>query len=175
MKKVLFKEEQQFRQWWNLLIVFVSVFSGIGFSAYALFQQIILGKQVGDSPAPNVVLIITILFLIVVLWVYLRIKLEVSVDNSGIHYRFFPLELKVKTILFAEIRKYEIRKYRPLVDYGGWGRKRSLRWGRAYNVSGDTGLQLYLNNGKKVLFGTQKPQALLYALDTAISENQKKK
>lgn len=167
MKKVLFKEAQQFRQWWNLLIVFTSVFSGIGFSAYALYQQIILGKQAGNSPAPNAVLIITVLFLMVVLWVYLRIKLEVSIDNSGIHYRFFPLELKMKTISFAEIRKYEIRKYSPLVDYGGWGRKRSLRWGRAYNISGNTGLQLYLNNGKKILIGTQKPQAMIYAMNTA--------
>lgn len=175
MNRTLFKEEQQFRQWWNLLIVVASVVSGIAFSIYALYQQLILGKQVGNEPAPNAVLAVLIVFLLFFLWFYLRLKLEVWIDNRGIHYRFFPLIFKERIISFAEIKKYEIRKYSPLLDYGGWGIKKSIRWGRAYNVSGNTGLQLYLNNGKKVLFGTQKPQAMIYAMDSAIAEIQKNK
>jgi len=175
MNRTLFKEEQQFRQWWNLLLVLASVVSGIGFSIYALYQQLILGKQVGNEPAPNAVMAILIVFLLIFLWFYLRLKLEVWIDNQGIHYRFFPLIFKERIISFAEIKKYEIRKYSPLLDYGGWGIKKSIRWGRAYNVSGNAGLQLYLNNGKKVLFGTQKPQAMLYAMDAALSEIQKNK
>lgn len=175
MNKIYFKEEQQFRQWWNVLLILASVVSGIGFSLYALYQQVVLGKQVGNSPAPNAVLVIVIFVLLLVLWVYLRLKLEVWIDNKGIHYRFFPLEFKEKIISFAEINKYEVRKYSPLGDYGGWGKKRSLRWGRAYNISGNMGLQLYLNNGKKILFGTQKPQAIIYAMDAAKTENQNNK
>lgn len=175
MNKIYFKEEQQFRQWWNVLLILASVVSGIGFSLYALYQQVVLGKQVGNSPAPNAVLVIVIFVLLLVLWVFLRLKLEVWIDNQGIHYRFFPLELKEKLISFAEINKYEVRKYSPLGDYGGWGKKRSLRWGRAYNISGNMGLQLYLNNGKKILFGTQKPQAIIYAMDAAKAENQNNK
>lgn len=175
MDKVLFKEEQQFRQWWNLIIVFGSVVSGIVFGIYALYMQVILGKQVGDEPAPNAVLVVLIVFLLFFLWVFLRLKLEVWIDNKGIHYRFFPLIYKERIISFAEIKKCEIRKYNAIRDYGGWGIKRKLRWGRAYNVSGNIGLQLYLNNGKKVLFGTQKPQAMMYAMDTAMAEIQKSK
>lgn len=175
MNKTLFKEEQQFRQWWNLLIVIASSVSGIAFSIYALYQQVVLGKQVGNEPAPNAVLVVLIVFVLFFLWFYLRLKLEVWIDNHGIHYRFFPLIFKERIISFAEIKKYEIRKYSPLGDYGGWGIKKSIRWGRAYNVSGNTGLQLYLNNGKKVLFGTQKPQAMMYAIDTAMAEIQKSK
>lgn len=175
MNRTLFKEEQQFRQWWNLLLVLASVVSGIGFSIYALYQQLILGKQVGNEPAPNAVMAILIVFLLLFLWFYLRLKLEVWIDNQGIHYRFFPLIFKERIISFAEIKKYEIRKYSPLLDYGGWGIKKSIRWGRAYNVSGNAGLQLYLNNGKKILFGTQKPQAMIYAMDTAMAEIQKNK
>jgi len=175
MNRALFKEEQQFRQWWNLLIVIASSVSGIVFSIYALYQQLVVGKQVGDEPAPNAVLAILIVFLLFFLWFYLRLKLEVWIDKLGIHYRFFPLIFKERIISFAEIKKYEIRKYSPLGDYGGWGVKKSIRWGRAYNVSGNTGLQLYLNNGKKVLLGTQKPQAMLYAMDAALSEIQKNK
>ncbi len=175
MNKTLFKEEQQFRQWWNLLVVLASTVLGIGFSLYALYQQVILEKQVGNDPAPIAVLSLLIVFLPFFLWFYLRLKLEVWIDNLGIHYRFFPLIYKERIISFTEIKKYEIRKYSPLGNYGGWGIKRSLRWGRAYNVSGNIGLQLYLKNGKKVLFGTQKPQAMIYAIDAAMSEIQKNK
>ena len=175
MNKILFKEEQQFRQWWNLLVIFASIMSGVGFSSYALYRQVVIGKQVGNSPAPNVVLVVTILFLLFILWAYLRLKLEVWIDNLGVHYRFFPLVFKEKIISFAEIKKYEIRKYSPIGDYGGRGRKRSLRWGRAYNVSGNIGLQLYLNNGKKILFGTQKPQAMIYAMDEIMKLRQETK
>lgn len=175
MNRVLFKEEQQFRQWWNLLLVIGSSVSGIAFSIYALYQQLIVGKQVGNEPAPNAVLAILIVFLLFFLWFYLRLKLEVWIDNQGIHFRFFPLIPKERIIAFHEIRKYEIRRYSAMRDYGGWGVKRSIRWGRAYNVSGNIGLQLYLNNGKKILIGTQKPQAMLYALDAVMSEIQNKK
>lgn len=172
MNQVLFKEEQQFRQWWNLLIVITASVSGIVFSIYALYQQIIVGKQIGNEPAPNAVLAILIVFLLIFLWFYLRLKLEVWIDNQGVHYRFFPLIFRERIISVHEIKKYEIRKYSAIRDYGGWGIKKSFRWGRAYNVSGNVGLQLYLTNGKKVLFGTQRPQAIMHAIDTIRNEKQ---
>jgi hypothetical protein len=52
--------------------------------------------------------------------------------------------------------------------------KKSFKWGRAYNISGNIGLQLYLNNNKKVLFGTQRQQAILHAMDTVMAEKQRK-
>ena len=47
------------------------------------------------------------------------------------------------------------------MEYGGWG----LRYGffgkgRALNVSGNTGLQIEFNNGKRLLIGTNKPREL---------------
>lgn len=175
MKKALFKEEQQFRQWWYIVTVLAATVPVIFFSMYSLIQQVVSGIPVGDNPAPKGVHVGIIVFLTALLWLYYSLKLQIWIDQDGIHYSFFPLILKTRMISFGEIQRYEIRKYRPIIEYGGWGIKKSFKWGRAYNVSGDTGLQLYLNNGKKVLFGTQKPQALLYAMDTAISENQKKK
>lgn len=175
MNKVLFKEEQQFRQWWNLLTVIAASVSGIIFSIYALYQQLILGKQVGNEPAPNAVLVVLIVFLLFFLWFYTRLKLEVWIDNQGIHFRFFPLIFREKIISLPEIKTYEIRKYSALRDYGGWGIKKSIRWGKAYNVTGNMGLQIYMNNGKKVLFGTQKPQAMIYAMNAAMSEVQNNK
>mgnify|MGYP001806609291 CR=1 FL=1 len=167
MNKLLFKEEQQFRQWWWIIMILGTIVPVMVMNIYSLYQQLVRGIQVGDSPAPNGVLIITLIFLCVMLWGYYKLKLEVWSDLEGIHYRFFPLICKNRLISKAEIQRYEIRKYKPIIDYGGWGVRRGFgrKWQRAYNVSGNIGLQLYLTNGKKVLFGTQRSQAILYAMD----------
>jgi len=165
MNKVLFKEEQQFRQWWWIILILGTTIPAMVMTIYALYQQTVRGIQVGDSPAPNGVLIVVLVFLCAMLWGYFSLKLEVWIDQDGIHYRFFPLIRKNKLISKAEIERFEIRKYNPIIDYGGWGTKRSFKWGRAYNVSGNIGLQLYLTSGKKVLFGTQRSQAIMYAMD----------
>jgi hypothetical protein len=81
---------------------------------------------------------------------------------------------KNKIFSREEIQRYEIRKYSPLLDYGGWGIKKRFKWGRAYNVSGNIGLQLYLKTGKKVLFGTLRSQAIIYAMDEMMKSKSRK-
>lgn len=167
MNKVLFKEEQQFRQWWWIVLILGTTIPAMVMCVYALYQQVVRGIQVGDSPAPNGVMILGFIFLCIMLWGYFKLKLEVWIDADGIHYRFFPLIIKNKLISKEQIQRFEIRKYNPILDYGGWGVRRGFgrKWQRAYNVSGNMGLQLYLTDGKKVLFGTQRSQAILYAME----------
>jgi hypothetical protein len=167
MNKVFFKEEQQFRQWWWIVLILGATIPAMVMCIYALYQQTVRGVPVGDSPAPNGVLLIVLIFLCIMLWGYFSLKLEVWINQEGIHYRFSPLIYKAKLITKTEIQRYEIREYSPIIDYGGWGVRRGFgrKWQRAYNVSGNIGLQLYLTNGKKVLFGTQRSQAILYAMD----------
>jgi hypothetical protein len=167
MNKVLFKETQQFRQWWWIVLILGSTVPMMVFSIYTLYQQTVRGIQVGNSPAPNGILVVVFFAMIIAIWVFFSMKLEVWVEQDGIHYRFFPLIFKNQFISKEEILRFEIRKYRALMDYGGWVIRRGFarKWGRAYNVSGNTGLQLYLKNGKKVLFGTQRSQAIMYAMN----------
>lgn len=173
MNKVLFKEEQQFRQWWHIVLILAATVPAMIMCIYTLYQQNIVDAQVGDSTAPNVVMIIVFIALGVVLWVYFSLKLEVWIDQDGIHYRFSPLIFKNRFISKVEIQRYEIRKYSPIFDYGGWGIKKRFKWGKAYNVSGNIGLQLYLTNGKKVLFGTQRSQAIRYAMEEMMKSGKK--
>lgn len=43
------------------------------------------------------------------------------------------------------------------MDYGGWGlRLGFFGKGRAYNISGNIGMQIVFKDGKKLLIGTQK-------------------
>jgi len=81
------------------------------------------------------------------------------IDDEGIHYKMFPFHFKWQTIAWQEIHNLEIRTYRPLKEFGGWG-LRFGQSGKAYTISGKTGLQLQLKNGRKVLFGTQKADVM---------------
>jgi hypothetical protein len=61
--------------------------------------------------------------------------------------------------LWEQVKRAYIRQYNPIKEYGGWG----LKWSStnaAYNIMGNVGLQLVLQNGKKILIGTQKPEEL---------------
>jgi hypothetical protein len=167
MNKVLFKEEQQFRQWWYILMILASIVPVMVMCIYTLYMQIVKNVQIGDTPPPNAVLVVIFLALCVSLWVTFSLKLEVWIDQDGIHYRFFPLVYKDRLISREEIQRYEIRKYSAVYNYGGRGLRRGFgrKWGKALTVSGNSGLQLYLTSGKKVLFGTQRSQAILYAMD----------
>lgn len=167
MKKVLFKEEQQFRQWWEILFILGTTVPLTIFFIYALYQQTVNGIEIGDKPAPNWALILLIFTMILTLWYYYVMKLEVWIDQDGIHYRFFPVIFKNKFISKEEILRFEIRKHNAIIEYGGRGIRLGVgrKWGRGYIVSGTTGLQLYLKNGKKVLFGTQRSQAIMYAME----------
>ena len=85
--------------------------------------------------------------------------LRTEISNESIRIKWFPFHLKPREIRWADIKKAELRNYSPLTEYGGWGLKGS-RKNRAYNVSGDRGLQLELNDGTRVLVGTRKSEAL---------------
>jgi hypothetical protein len=62
-----------------------------------------------------------------------------------VYVRFFPW--RAKLIPFRDINRCEVRTYRPIREYGGWG-IRYGRNGKAYNVSGDRGVQLEFIKGR---------------------------
>ncbi|PWG05518.1 hypothetical protein DIS07_08650 [Polaribacter aquimarinus] len=76
------------------------------------------------------------------------------------HYQFFPFHFSFKTISWKEIKNAHVRNYDPIGEYGGWGLKGGFPFnkkkGKAINVKGDIGIQLELQNNKKILIGTQK-------------------
>ena len=86
-------------------------------------------------------------------------KLTVIIDSKGIHYKFFPFHWEFKYISWDSVDKFGVISYSSLKDYGGWGIRYSKK-GKAYNTDGNKGLQLYLKDGKKILFGTQKANDL---------------
>jgi hypothetical protein len=79
--------------------------------------------------------------------------------------------LKERVYNWEEIKSANIRTYKPLMEYGGWG-IRGFGNNRALNISGNKGLQLEFKNGKKLLIGTEKStemESILEELDKNIA------
>lgn len=84
-------------------------------------------------------------------------KLTTRIDADGIYFRLFPFQLRSRYIHRHEIASAEVRNYKPIKEFGGWG----LRWsrdGKAYSVRGNEGIQLTLKDKKRILIGTQRPK-----------------
>lgn len=101
--------------------------------------------------------IVSILPLLLLASVHLRIEKE------GVFIRYFPFHFRPLFFNWSEIEHFELRKYNPLSEFGGWGIK-GTKNNRAYNVSGDMGLQITLKSGRKLLVGTANPKKMEVAL-----------
>jgi hypothetical protein len=161
-----FHEIQQFHQVWIwVIIAFIAALSW-----YFFIVQIVFGKPLGSNPAPDwVILVIWVAFgILFPLW-FMTIRLEIVVTDTGLVFRFFPLHLKWRTVPFSEIIAAAAVTYRPLREYGGWGIRFGWRGGMAYNVQEDQGVRITLNNGKKILLGSQHAEELESALKSGMT------
>jgi hypothetical protein len=165
----MYTEKQKFRQAWLLLLLIVPVLAVISTFSFGFYKQIILGQPFGDKPMSDSGLIVTYSLVLVVLGgliaLFLFAELTTQIDREGVHYRFFPFHFKFHLIPREMIEKAEVVTYKPLRDYGGWGIRFGSK-GKAYNVRGDKGLQLSLQNGRQILFGTQNERELEIFLKT---------
>ncbi len=150
-----FKETQLFRVWW--IWTFVSAVAFL--FSYAYIRQEILNRPLGGVPAPALVLLVIAILFILVIVLLLLLRLKTKVDETGIHYMFFPLQVKYTTIVWHEVSDAYLRDYEPLFEFAGWGIRGDFS-NKAYTMSGKKGLQLVLSKGNRVLIGTRKAAAL---------------
>lgn len=158
----VFKEQQYFRQSWLWILL-----TGInGLFIFGLVKQVLFGEVFGNNPMNNETLIIITMITLVITISFIFIRLETVIDQVGIHYQYFPFQTTVKTITWDRISKSYVRQYNPIAEYGGWGLRLGLFGsGQAFNVSGNQGLQIVYDNGKKFLIGTQKPNEIIAVLE----------
>lgn len=147
----VFEEKQRFKQWWIRLSILLF---GLVIS-YGAIRQLVFRKNFGENPLGNSGLLTLLISYVLAVSLFLFLRLETKIDHTGIHYRFFPFHLKMRSIVWEEIEYFEIRTYEAIWEYGGWGIK-GFRDNRAYNVSGNQGLQLLLKNKRRILLGSQK-------------------
>jgi hypothetical protein len=153
----LFSERQQFRQWWlRLMLIAVNAYL-----IYGMINQVFNSEVFGNKPVSNTGIIIITALIFLLSFSILFARLETEIKPDGIYYRFLPIHFKSNRILWENISESYVRKYNPIADYGGWGFRLGLFGnGKALNTSGDQGLQIVYNNGKRLLLGTQKPEEI---------------
>ena len=148
---ILFSEIQRFGKWlkWPLM----------GLILWLFYQ---LGISIGEGDEyKNWNFWEPVIVPLVLMGLLFVVKLETRMDKKGIYVQFFPFHWKPKFYAWESIVHVEVRTYRPIREYGGWGLK--YGWGgqgMSYTVWGSTGLQLHFSNGKKLLIGTQKGETL---------------
>ena len=143
--KYLFEENQRFTQWW-LWVILLS------------FPIMSLGPF--DENPINLYHILIGLGIPLLFYTF-QLRIKVSVD--GLHYQFFPFHFKSHTIKIEDIEKIKSMEYSPLKEYGGWGIKFGFK-GKAYNVSGNKGVKVFLKNNTNIMFGSQRHNELSKAL-----------
>ena len=169
MARAYFNETQRFRQWWIFLIILLVIISW----AYSLITS--LQAKEADKATDDLVLIFLSVIPVLLILLMISLRLVTRIRNDGIHIQFKPLQWKEKHIKPEDIQSYEVRKYKPIAEYGGWGIRAGLRRsGKAYNVSGNIGLQLYLKNGRKLLIGTKKSREIQKAMEAMMDNDQLK-
>lgn len=162
---IYYSENQYFRQWWMRLIQ-ASLF--ICFSGFVI-AQLFFDVSIGNKPVSNNSL--TLLWLIFGCFLPLLFQfcgLHIQVRSNGLYIKFAPFHFGYKKI--ENISSYEMRKFRPLADYGGWGIRYGSQ-GKAYIVSGCEGVQFLTSDGKKLMIGSQNPHDFIMALNQALGFN----
>ncbi len=168
MTKELFYEQQQFNQFFVWLVIGVGAVPMAVSLGWGIYQQLILGLPWGNEPMSNLGLVlVSILCFTIITGVVLLFrfgKLEIKVTRWGLQYRFYPLLPRWKEIIKSDIKEYKIVKY----SFRGYG----IRWGldgiKTINVRGNKGIEFLYCENKKIIIGTQQPEAFLAALDKMI-------
>lgn len=161
--KLLFSEKQRFTQWWVwLILVAVSVMPFFG-----LYHEMQKPEPFADA-ATNTGLILSLVVIIPLVLLFMFMRLETQITESGLNVKFFPFHFKFREFAWEELQEIYVKEYSPIFDFGGWGLRYSLSGaGKAYNISGNQGIQIVFKSGKKLLIGTQKPEAAAAALQQA--------
>jgi hypothetical protein len=165
----IFFEEQPLRK--NPLAYFALLGGAalIGFFGYAVIRQVFMDRPFGDRPMSDGGLLLMaglyMLLGVLLLCLFYSGGLTIEVRPSGLYLRYFPFHRQYQQIPLEGVRSCTSKVYRPVRDYGGWG----IRIGigkKAYNVSGNRGVELEYEGGRKLLIGTDKPGQLASAIES---------
>lgn len=157
----LFSETQRFKQWWLWALL-----AGInGMLLFAIVKQMLLGQPFGDKPASDAELMVIFGLLVLLTAMFISLRLETRIKKDGIYFRFVPFHGPFRYHSWDNLKQCYVRKYSPIMEYGGWGLRLGMYGkGTAFNVSGNMGLQLKLNNNKRILLGTRRPDEITQVL-----------
>ncbi|MGI9545165.1 MAG: hypothetical protein ACR2MX_18025 [Cyclobacteriaceae bacterium] len=166
--QVYFREQQRFNQGWFIALMAVISMAALVPLAIGFYMQIILHEPWGDQPMSDtgmIALCSGMLFAIIgANLIVFSSRLETKIEDHSVLYRYPPLINKWVKVNKTDINGYQIKKFHPLFDFGGWGYRMGFKRKRAFHIKGNMGLSMELASGKTILLGTQKPDMLHSAM-----------
>ncbi len=144
----IFLEKQFVKRWWLFMFILAIIVIGVGTAYYATINA--------EESTAVIVSIISLIITVPLVFALLSLRLETRIDEKGVFTRFRPFGFTRRYYNWKEIEDIYVRTYDPLTEYGGWGFRGVGRDNKAYNVAGNTGIQLIAKSGEKFLIGTQK-------------------
>jgi hypothetical protein len=160
--ELIFREEQRFALWLRWLMA-------LSMALVMLLSILPLTKIPPEQRPPEMLPIILLIVAgvfapIIIALLFWLLKLETEVRPDGLYVRYFPFHIHFRKFTPDDLIEYYARQYKPIREYGGWGVRCSFRKGKAYNVSGNKGVQLVFKNGKRLLIGSQRAEELEEAI-----------
>ena len=165
---LIYSEQQKF----SLLLRW---FVYISMALAALLSIMSVSQTASGQASPNILEILIGILVgvgvpIAVAALFVSMRFETKVRSDGLYVRYYPFHIHFRKFSADDLSECYARQYKPIREYGGWGIRCSFRNGKAYNVSGNKGVQLVLSSGKKLLIGSQKADELETAI-RSIMEN----
>ena len=144
---------------WLIIFIFVPI---ILFFAFMLYYQEVLGKPLGENPAPSWWFAGFMVFFLVLLVLFSTLTVTGSTNYIEIK---FGIGFIRKKFFYKDIRSCSVQK-NPA--YYGWG-IRKIPGGWLYNVSGSWSVQLDMKDGRMYRIGIAEPQKLEQFIKTRLS------
>ncbi len=147
-----FREVQRFE--WYFTAMFCVPALIVGYGLYRSFAH--------QSSMPGSLLWPAFIVAVVVAVWFIRLKLITEARPDGLLIDFIWL-WPARIVPWEQIRNIDLRTYRPIRDFGGWG----VRWaarGIVYHARGNRGVRLILASGERMLIGSARPEELAQAI-----------
>lgn len=131
-----------------------------------IISQVTYGPQKGDLWFG--LFNVAIVGLLLSMWNGMR----VSVSPSRISVRLGIINWKLMEITPDQVVSAEVAHFNPIRDFGGWGIRIS-RSKKGFFLAGNQGVLITPKKGMPVLIGSNQPQELLQAVQTALGSSQR--
>jgi hypothetical protein len=139
---------------------------GVLIAAFVVVAVVTIVEVVAGRPAEVWLIVVGPLVVLVVAVLLSLSHLDVDVTDEGVTIAFRYV-WPARRIAFADIVGLEVRRYNPLLEYGGWGVRLGPK-GWAYVTGGNEGVQLRLRKGLPVLIGSTRPRELEAAIRAGV-------
>ncbi len=159
----IYREEQRFGWWVYALLTLTMATAWVVFEGRGPVAPVVVPR---NGPQHFVGMMMGLCLPIFLVVGVLRLTTVVTPTELRVWFGFIPTYRR--EIPLSGIARVEVVRYRPFIDYQGWGIRFGRDGERVYNARGDRGVRLHLVDGSKILIGSQRADELAGVLEGAL-------